>query len=204
MELEKIKKALEEIKQENDGVAKTLKVASLVSRHFHDNSVELVVVGRAAIGMLTEGTVPGNDLDFCLIKPPMLSPRRRQMLMGDLGAVGGPRGWNLLGIHVTLHGQVESFSRTQFRRVYGPYGDVLVMKPEDLLVERVLVSVFPSVSQGASSCVRSLVTAALQKRLIMYWGEVLRLSALPEYNIKDECQQMVRQVAKEINQPSPI
>jgi hypothetical protein len=204
MEADKIKIALEEINRENNAVAKTLRIASLVSRHFRDNSVELVVVGRAAIGMLTGGAIPGNDLDFCLIKPAILSPRRRQMLMGDLGAVGGPRGWNLAGIHVSLHGLVESFSRTQFRRVYGPYGDVLVMKPEDLLVERVLVSVFPSVSQGASACVRSLVTAALQKRLIMDWGEVLRLSSLPEYNIREECQQMVRQVAKEINKPSPI
>ncbi len=204
MEIEKIKNALEQIDAERDHILKTLKVASLVSRHFHDNNVELVVVGRAAIGMLTDGAPPGNDIDFCLIKPSMLSPRRRQTLMGELGATGGPRGWMLCGIYVTIHGLVESFSRTQFRRIAAPFGDVLIMKPEDLLVERVLVSVFPSTSKGASSCVRSLVTAALTNKLSMNWEEVLRLASLPEYKVRSECESMIREVASELNLPSPV
>lgn len=204
MEIEKIKNAIQEIEADANYISKTLKIASLVSRHFHDNNVELVVVGRAAIGMLTDGAPQGNDLDFCLIYPQILSPRRRQMLMGDLGAIGGPRGWSLCGINVTIHGLVESYSRTQFRRIAAPYGDVVVMKPEDLLVERVLVSVFPSTSKGASSCVRSLVIAALKNKLSMDWQEVLRLAALPEYKVRQECEAMVRQVADELNLPSPI
>ncbi|MGC8744855.1 MAG: hypothetical protein ACP5T0_13345 [Verrucomicrobiia bacterium] len=204
MNFEEIKRAIKEIEAETEMISKTLRVASLVSRHFRDNNVELVVVGRAAIGMLTDGAPPGNDLDFCLIHPQLLSPRRRQMLMGELGGIGGPRGWSLCGIHVSIHGLVESFSRTKFRQINAPYGDVLVMKPEDLLVERVLVSVFPTTSQGASSCVRGLVAAALKNKLSMDWQEVLRLSSLPEYKVKQECESMIRQVAKELNLPSPI
>lgn len=204
MDFESIKKALEDISGEQDNIKKILKIASLVSQHFHDNGIELVVVGRAAIGMLTDGAPPGNDLDFCLIKPAMISPRRRQLLMGELGGTGGPRGWIIQGVHVTIHGLVESFSRTQFRRVHAPYGDVLVMKPEDLLVERVLVSVFPKTSTGASSCVRSLVTAALNGKLEMDWKEVLRLAMLPEYGVRRECEAMVLDVARELNLPNPF
>ncbi|HON07764.1 MAG TPA: hypothetical protein PLW02_06670, partial [Verrucomicrobiota bacterium] len=156
------------------------------------------------IGMLTDGAPPGNDLDFCLITPHILSPRKRQTLMGDLDAVGGPRGWKLAGIHVTIHGLVESFSRTPFKQVKAPYGDVLVMKPEDLLVERILVSVFPSTSKGASSCVRSLVVAALNNKLAINWQEVLRLASLPEYNIRNECEAMIREVAYELGALPPV
>lgn len=204
MDIEKIKTALQDINLDTDFISKTLKVASLISKHFHDNNVELVVVGRAAIGMLTDGAPPGNDLDFCLITPHILSPRKRQTLMSDLGAVGGPRGWKLAGIHVTIHGLVESFSRTQFKQVKAPYGDVLVMKPEDLLVERILVSVFPSTSKDASSCVHSLVVAALNNKLTIDWQEVVRLASLPEYNIRNECEAIINEIANQLGLQSPI
>ncbi len=204
MDIDKIKTALQDLNEDTDFISKTLKVASLISKHFHDNNVELVVVGRAAIGMLTDGAPPGNDLDFCLITPHILSPRKRQTLMGDLGAIGGPRGWKLAGIHVTIHGLVESFSRAPFKLIKAPYGDVLVMKPEDLLVERVLVSMFPCTSDGTSSCVRSLVAAALNNKLAIDWQEVLRLASLPEYKIRTECVSMIREVANELGVLPPV
>ncbi len=204
MDIEKITTALQDINVDTDFISKTLKVASLISKHFHDNNVELVVVGRAAIGMLTNGAPPGNDLDFCLITPHILSPRKRQTLMSDLGAVGGPRGWKLAGIPVTIHGLVESFSRTPFKQIKAPYGDVLVMKPEDLLVERILVSVFPSANDGSSSSVRSIIVAALNNNLAIDWQEVLRLASLPEYNIRNECESIIKDIANQLGLRSPI
>ena len=44
-------------------------------------------------------------------------------------------------MYLDLLGPAESLARPPYRRVEGPYGSFLVMKPEDLLVERVLVSV---------------------------------------------------------------
>ena len=43
--------------------------------------------------------------------------------MGLLGAKGGPRNWQVAGMYLDLLGPVESFARTPFRRVDGPYGE---------------------------------------------------------------------------------
>ena len=63
-----------------------------------------------------------------------------------------------------LLGPVESFARTPYRRLEAPYGTVLVMKPEDLLVERSLVSIYPSTDPVARACARELAATALQRR----------------------------------------
>jgi len=103
--------------------------------------VELVVVGGSAIEILTEGAHASGDLDMCHINKATLPIRERQEIMGLLGAQGGPRNWQVAGMFVDVLGPAESFAGTPYRRVQAPYGDVLVMKPEDLPVERVLVSV---------------------------------------------------------------
>ena len=58
-------------------------------------------------------------------------------------------------------------------QIRGPYGSVMVMKPEDLLVERVLVSVYPQTDSVARACARSLALVALGGALNMNWKEVL-------------------------------
>jgi hypothetical protein len=78
------------------------------------------------------------------------------------------------------------------------------MKPEDLLVERVLVSYVSFYQRGASSCVRSLVVTALNNNLAIDWQEVLRLASLPEYKIETKCVSMVREVANELGVLPPV
>jgi hypothetical protein len=129
-----IKRALGEISSEKDPTAKSLRLASLCSTLWAEQGVQLVVVGGSAIEFLTDGTYASGDLDMCYETPATVSLRLRQDIMGRLGATGGPRSWQVAGVYLDLLGPVESFARTPFRQLDGPYGRVLVMKPEDLLV----------------------------------------------------------------------
>ena len=130
--------------------------------------------------------------------------RQRQEIMGRLGAKGGPRNWQVAGAFVDLLGPVESFARTAYRRVEGPYGAVLLMKPEDLLVERVLVSAYPEEDSVARGCARALAAVALGGGLELNWREVLRVAGLPEYRIVEECKALIRQVADELKVKNPF
>ena len=143
MDAGKIKSALADVTAEQDPTIKSLKMASLCSALWAERGVELVVVGGSAIEILTEGAYASGDLDMCHANKATLPVRERQEVMGLLGAKGGPRNWQVAGMYVDVLGPVESFARTPFRRVNGPFGEVQVMKVEDLLVERVLVSIYP-------------------------------------------------------------
>src|ERR1043166_4788610 len=132
MEAEIIRKALCDITAEKDATLKSIKLASLCSALWAERGIELVVVGGSAIEFLTEGAYASGDLDLCHTTAATLPVRDRQEVMGRLGAEGGPRNWKVAGMFLDLLGPVESFARTPFRRVEGPYGSVRVMKPEDL------------------------------------------------------------------------
>jgi len=144
MEANKIKSALADITAEKDPTLKSLKITSLCTALRAEYGVELVVVGGSAIEILTDGAYTSGDLDLCYTNKATLPLRQRQEVMSLLGAKGGPRNWEVAGMFVDVLGAAESFARTPFRRVQGPYGEVRLMKPEDLLVERVLVSVYPA------------------------------------------------------------
>jgi hypothetical protein len=201
---EAIQAALSEITAETDATLKSLRLASLCSAVFREAGVEVVVVGGSAIEFYTEGAYTSGDLDLCLISPGSLPLRRRQELMGQLQAEGGPRSWRVAGLFVDLLGQVESFARTQSRQLDGPYGIVEVFPPEDLLVERVLVSTYPSPNSEARDCARKLLAVVLRGQLEMDWPEVRRLAALPEYDNLADCERLVAEVSDEIGVENPL
>src|SRR5438132_9594790 len=179
MDTEVISKALGDITTEKDATLKSIKLASLCSALWMERGVELVVVGGSAIEFLTEGAYASGDLDMCHITAATLPIRERQELMGLLNAEGGPRNWKVAGMYFDLLGPAESFARTPYRRVEAPYGRVLLMKAEDLFVERVLVSVYPQADAKALECARELAMVALGGGLEMNWYEVLRVANLP-------------------------
>jgi hypothetical protein len=152
---------------------------------------------------LTEGAYASGDLDMCHATQASLPLRERQEIMGKLGAKGGPRNLHVAGMYLDLLGPVESFARTPFRSVQGPYGMVKVMKAEDLLVERVLVSFYPGENATARKCARELAVVALSGALQMNWNEVLRVANLPEYRNVNECKALVNEVANELKIESP-
>jgi hypothetical protein len=81
---------------------------------------------------------------------------------------------------------------------------VLVMKPEDLLVERVLVSVYPQKNSAARDCARTLAGVALRGQIEMNWPEVRRIAQRPEYRNMAECEALVNEVADELKIRSPF
>src|SRR5437868_2619846 len=187
MDSQVIQKGLADISAEQDPTLKSLKLASLCSALWRELGVELVVVGGSAIEFLTDGAYASGDLDLCHITEASLPVRQRQEIMGLLGAKGGPRNWEVAGMFVDVLGPVESFARTPYRRLQGPYGEVRLMKPEDLLVERVLVSVYPERNPAARDCARKLVGVALGGALDINWDEVRRVANRPEYRDLPEC-----------------
>jgi hypothetical protein len=204
MDAGKIKSALADVTAEQDPTIKSLKMASLCSALWAERGVELVVVGGSAIEILTEGAYASGDLDMCHANKATLPVRERQEVMGLLGAKGGPRNWQVAGMYVDVLGPVESFAHTPFRRVNGPFGEVQVMKVEDLLVERVLVSIYPGENLTARECARELAIVALAGAVNMNWSEVLRVANLPEYRNVNECKALVNEIAHELKIKSPF
>lgn len=204
MDATRIQAALADIIAEQDPTLKSLKMASLCSALWAERGVELIVVGGSAIEILTEGAYTSGDLDLCYANQTNLPLRERQELMGLLGAKGGPRNWEVAGMYVDLLGPVESFARTPFRRVQGPYGEVRLMKAEDLLVERVLVSTYPQANQAARDCATKMVAVILGGDLPVDWEEVRRVASLPEYRNLSECEALVKEVANELEIQSPL
>ncbi len=204
MDADRIKSGLADISSEQDATLKSLKLASLCSALWAERGVELVVVGGSAIEFLTEGAYASGDLDMCHTTSATLPIRDRQQVMGLLKAEGGPRNWKVAGMYLDLLGPVETFARTPYRRVEGPYGSVFVMKAEDLLVERVLVSVYPQPDEKARECARSLAAVALRGQIGMNWTEIRRVAQLPEYRNLKECETLVNEVANELRLRNPF
>ncbi len=204
MDAEVISKALCDITAEKDATLKSIKLASICSALWAERGVELVVVGGSAIEFLTEGAYASGDLDMCHTTAATLPIRDRQEVMGLLGAQGGPRNWKVAGMYFDLLGPAESFARTPYRRVEGPYGSVLVMKPEDLLVERVLVSVYPQENSAARECAKKFLAVILGGGIAVNWDEVRRVANLPEYRNLLECEALVKQVANELKIKNPL
>jgi hypothetical protein len=203
MEANTIKSALADITAERDPTLKSAKLASLVSTLWAERGVELVVVGGSAIEILTDGAYSSGDLDMChtTLALPM---SQSQEIMSLLGAKGGPRNWQVAGMYLDLLGAVESFARTPYRRIEAPYGSFLVMKPEDLFVERVLMSHYPGETETARTCAKILASVALRGEIAMDWDEVRRVANRPEYRNLPECMKLVKEVADELKIKSPL
>jgi hypothetical protein len=88
--------------------------------------------------------------------------------------------------------------------VAAPYGSILVMKPEDLLVERVLMTFYLGESQTARDCAKKLVAMILDGVIPVDWNEVRRLANLPEYRNLPQCVQLVKEVADELKTKNPL
>jgi hypothetical protein len=162
------------------------------------------VVGGSAIEILTEGAYASGDLDMCHATAATLPIVQRKEIMALLDAKGGPRNWQVAGMYLDLLGPVESFARTPYRRVEAPYGSFLLMKPEDLLVERVLISVYPGENQAARDCAKKFIAVILGGVIEVNWDEVRRLAKLPEYRNLLECVKLVKEVADELKIKSPL
>jgi hypothetical protein len=204
MDAKKIRAALADISAEQDPTLKSAKLASLCSALWAEHGVQLVVVGGSAIEILTEGAYASGDLDMCHTTAATLPITQRKEIMGLLDAKGGPRNWQIAGMYLDLLGPVESFANTPYRRIEAPYGGILLMKPEDLLVERVLASFYSGENKTARDCAKKFIAVILGGVIAVDWNEVRRLANLPEYRNLQECAELVKEVADELKIKSPL
>ena len=198
MDAAKIKAALADISAEKDPTQKALKMSSLCSAIFREKGVDLVLVGGSAIEAYTEGAYTSGDIDLCISNGVSLDLRSRQELMSPLKPEGGPRSWRVAGLFVDILGALETFARTPRRRLAAPYGTIELLPPEELLVERVLVAVYPQPHPPARETARKLAAVALRGRLEMNWDEVKRLAGLPAFGVWPECKTVVNEVSDEL------
>src|SRR6266542_3877584 len=134
MTLDAIQRALADITTESDLTLKHLKLASLISAVFRERGFELVVVGGSAIEFYTEGAYVSGDLDLCVASASQpLTVLTRQQTMGALGAIGGPRSWQVAGVYADVLGAFENLARSITRRLAGPSGEVWIAPVEELL-----------------------------------------------------------------------
>ncbi len=204
MTSEQIQSALADITVETDPTLKHLKMASLVSTIFRERGIELVVVGGSAIEFYTEGAYVSGDLDLCVVPSSQpLTILLRQELMGLLGAKGGPRSWEVRGIYVDVLGAFENLARTKIRGIAAPFGEVRVSPVEELIVERVLVSVYPSDYPPARECAKKILAAALQGEVETDWQEVRRLAESSAYKNWPQVKELIDEQAKALQVRSP-
>ena len=78
-----------------------------------------------------------------------------------------------------------------------------LVSPDDLLVERVLVSVYPQPDEPAELCARKLIAVALSGQVELDWQEARRLAERPEYSILPALEKLVGEVAHELGKKSP-
>lgn len=196
--------ALEKIQRETDGTIKQLMLASLCTQLFETHGIELIVVGGSAIEFYTEGAYTSGDIDLCVAHANQLpGVRQRQEIMGQIGAIGGPRSWVVGGLYVDVLGAFEKEARTPVRRLQGPFGTVHLAPPEELIVERVLIAVYPQAYPPARECAVKLIAAALNQEIEVDWAEVHRLSSTPAYANWSDVKQLVYEQAKTLQIRDP-
>lgn len=204
MSPEQIQQALADVTAETDPTLKHLKLASLVSAVFRERGVELVVVGGSAIEFYTEGAYVSGDLDLCVESSSVqLTALRRQEIMAQLHARGGPRSWQVCGLFVDVLAGFENLARTPIRRLHGPSGLVRIAPVEELIVERVLISRYPGDFPPARECALKLLAAALLEEVETDWAEVKRLAQSNAYNNWHDVQTLVHEQAQVLQVRNP-
>jgi len=197
MKQQEIDRAVRDITKEKDPCLKHLTLASLLGKLFKEKGFSFIVVGGSAIEILTDGAYQSGDLDICWDNVRRPSLKLCQEIMGKLGAKGGPRSWEVCGTFVDTLGIVETDARTSFRKIKGAYGTVSVAKPEDLIVERVLVANYPQKNDEAKSTAKKLLAVCLTGTLSIDWNEVERVAGLSSYGVSKELKALKKEAADE-------
>jgi hypothetical protein len=201
---ESFQAGLARVAAETDPVIKHLLLAALCTRVFAARGIDLIVVGGSAIEFYTDGAYTSGDIDLCIAAAKKrLTVRDRQEAMGILKATGGPRSWQVVGIYVDVLGDFETCSKSKPRRLETELGEIAIAPPEELIVERILVSKYPESYPPARECAGKVIAAALRGELEMDWQEVRRMAKLPEFQNETDVLESINAEAKALGVRSP-
>lgn len=188
-----IEAAKSDILATEDLLERALKLSGLVTTLFAEHGFRLVVVGGSAVEFYTEGGYMSGDIDFCRYRSRPIPLRLAQEIMAKLGATGGPRSWQVLGLFVDMLGYLENESTSAKRTLETPFGPIELIPPELALVERVLGAYYPVRSEEADAVARKMMAASL-KDSTFDWSEAERIAALRDFGILPEFLSMKNEV----------
>jgi hypothetical protein len=103
--------------------------------------------------------------------------------MASLGCERGTRLYLLDGVVVDLGGQAELLS-DNLVEVSTAEGTLLLEAPEESLVQRILMSVYPQEDADQKRAAMTLMMQALKGNVPIDWAEVDRIAALPGFKIE--------------------
>jgi hypothetical protein len=198
MDTHRLTNALTKIDATADLLEKALELAGLVSTLFREAGYELVVVGGSAIEFFTEGLYMSGDIDMCRTGHQTIPLRKKQEILGSIGAVGGPRSWKVGALFIDILGELESETRAPLRELSTEWGIVKLIPPELLIVERVLTSVYPAAYEPDRKCALMLLGSALSGTFPVDWAEIERLARTPEYDVYEELTAMKKEAVRAI------
>jgi hypothetical protein len=157
-------------------------VAARVSAAFKARGYQLVQYGGATVEQYSRGKYTTSDVDLGFVDvAPSLDVRAQ--VMESLGCERGTRLYLVDGVVVDLGGQAELLS-PQLVELKTPEGSLLLEAPEESLVQRVLMSVYPQADEDQKKAALMLMVQALEGNLPLDWNEVDRLAALPGFKIQ--------------------
>jgi hypothetical protein len=157
-------------------------VAARVSAAFKARGFQLVQYGGATVEHYCRGEYTTSDVDLGFVDA-MPSLDVRAEVMASLGCERGTRLYLLDGVVVDLGGHAELLS-TNLVEVTTPEGSLLLEAPEESLVQRVLMSIYPQEDLDQKKAALTLILQALTGNVPMDWDEVYRLAKLPGFKIE--------------------
>lgn len=174
-----IQAARVDIESTEDLLERALKLSGLLTTLFAERGYSLVAVGGSAVEFYTEGGYMSGDVDLCRKTLKSVPPRMMQEIAESLGGKGLGRNWLICGLYVDLLGLLESETVLPERVLVTPYGEIKILPPELVLVERVLYA------EQDAECIPSARQMALSaiKDVLFDWNEAERLAALPGFGV---------------------
>ena len=192
MTSEAIVSARADIESTEDMFLRAMKLAGVVTTLFREQGIPLVVVGGSAVEFYTAGGYMSGDIDLCRksLKAPSL--RMIKELLEPLGGKCVGRSWIVCGLFVDILGIVEGESSKDCRRQATAYGEIDILPPELVLVERVF---FATESDECVQSARQMMLVALNDPAFD-WQEARRIASLPDFKVRDELERLRTEVAK--------
>lgn len=184
-------KARVDIEATTDLLERALKLSGLITTIFAERGFPLVTVGGSAVEFYTEGGYMSGDIDFCRKTLKSVPPRIMQEVAESLGGKGLGRNWLICGLYVDILGLLESETVLPERVVETPYGEVRLLAPELVLVERILYA------EQDAECIpsaRQMMIACL-KDSKFNWAEAERLASLPDFKVAERMRELKRELA---------
>lgn len=192
MTADAIAAAKADIESTEDLFLRAMKLVGVVSTLFREQGIPLVVVGGSAVEFYTAGGYMSGDIDLCRksLKAPSL--RLIKDLLEPLGGKCVGRSWIVCGLFVDILGIVEGESCKDYRRQATAYGEIDILPPELLLVERVF---FALESEECVQSAKQMMLSALHDPEFD-WHESRRIASLPDFKVQDELERLRMEVAK--------